>query len=79
MVKVRPLLRVMMSKEALTDPLGFMIPDWSSTMQVIKRDPVKTWSLKYMGTATTTTDVRCMWEMAGGYCHDNGKVKYSIT
>ena len=73
MMKVRPLLRAVMSKEALTDPRGLMIPAWTSTMEVIKRDPVKAWSLKHMGTATTITDVRCMWEMAGGYCHDNGK------
>jgi hypothetical protein len=73
MTTVRPLLRAVLSKSDLTDPLGIMTPDWGSTMQVMKRDPVKTFSLKYMGTATTTTDMRMMWEMAAGYCHDNGK------
>ena len=61
-----------MTKEVLTDPLGLMIPAWESVMQLIQRDPVKTWSLKHIGTATTTTDMRSMWEMAGGYCHENG-------
>ena len=61
-----------MSKEVLTNPLGYMTPEWAPTMQVVKRDSIKTFSGKYMGTATTITDVRSMWEMAGGYCHDHG-------
>jgi hypothetical protein len=76
MMSVRPLLRAVLSKNDLTDPLGIMTPDWGSTMQILKRDPVKTFSRKYMGTTTTITDCRIMWEMAAGYCHDNGKYNF---
>jgi hypothetical protein len=78
LVKARPLLKGVMPKEALIDQRGFMLPEWSTEMEIIKRDPIKTFCRKYIGTTTTTTDVRAMWEMLSGYLADKRKTKTSV-
>lgn len=78
MVKARPLLKAVMSKETLTDQRGFLFPEWSAGMSITKRDPVKSFCKKYIGTTTTTTDVRGMWEMFSGYLADRRREKFSL-
>jgi hypothetical protein len=73
LTKVRPLLRAVMSKEMLTDKSGLLCPAWGPTaMEPISKDPIKRFCKKHMGTATTTTDMRAMWEMKAGHMVDNG-------
>jgi len=70
---VRPLLRAVMPKEMLTDKSGLLCPAWGPTaMEPISKDPIKRFCKKHMGTATTTTDMRAMWEMKAGHMVDNG-------
>ena len=72
LTKVRPLLRAVMPKEMLTDKSGLLCPAFGPTMEPISKDPIKRFCKKHMGTATTTTDMRAMWEMKAGHMVDNG-------
>ena len=72
LTKVRPLLRAVMPKEMLTDKSGLLCPAFGPTMEPISKDPIKRFCKKHMGTATTTTDMRAMWEMKAGHMVDHG-------
>lgn len=68
---VRPLLRAVLSKAALEDPVSFLWPDWNASMLPAPSDMVQRYC-KSMGLQITATTIRSLWEMKVEWMYQNG-------
>lgn len=75
---VRPLLRAVLSKAALENPVSFLWPDWNANMMPAPSDMVQRYCSK-MGLQINSTTIRCLWEMKVEWMYQQGCVSTLIA
>ena len=68
---VRPLLRAVLSREALEAATSFLFPNWDEVMSPEPSDMVQRFC-STMGLSVTANTIRSLWEMKVEWMYQNG-------